>query len=275
MPFNRLGGLGTPLVSYGTNWVRRDSGLWVAEEPLNLKKDSYILKEGRSAYLYMGTLYYTSNGTFVKAHYPGLRAVRVKVQGGGGGGGGCRVTTTGHSAAAGGGGGGGYSEKFILVDDLAASETVTVGAGGSGGAAAAGNGSSGGASSFGSHCQGNGGGGGNGMDDTASWSWAYEGGAGSASGGDLNIPGSPGIRGIVGRVLGSAGDATRVIQLGAGGDSMLGMGGKDWTNSTTASVGPGGQGRGSGGAGAYRNNTAGSHAGGNGADGIVIVELYG
>src|SRR5690606_1523757 len=158
MPFNRLGELGTPLFRSGTNWVRRDSGLWVAEEPLNLKKDSYILKEGRSAYLYMGTLYYTSNGTFRKADYPGLRAVFVRMVGGGGAGGGAPNTSAGQSSGGDGGGGGGYREALIPAEALADEESVVVGQGGIG--VARWDGGDGGPSSFGSHMTAGGGGGG-------------------------------------------------------------------------------------------------------------------
>jgi hypothetical protein len=41
--------------------------------------DGFVFKE---------TIYYTSNGTFAKADYPWLRAIRVRTIGGGGGGGG-------------------------------------------------------------------------------------------------------------------------------------------------------------------------------------------
>jgi hypothetical protein len=38
-------------------------------------------------------VYFTSNGTFTKADYPWLRAIRVRLVGGGGGGGGCATTS--------------------------------------------------------------------------------------------------------------------------------------------------------------------------------------
>jgi hypothetical protein len=105
---------------------------------------------GVDAYRYVSTVYFTSNGTFTKATYPWLRAIRVKVQGAGGGGGGC--PTTGSSATAVGcaGGGGSYSESFITdIAGLASSVTVTRGAGGAGGIGNT-DGSAGGDSSFGS-----------------------------------------------------------------------------------------------------------------------------
>ena len=89
-----------------------------------------------TGYRYHSTVYFTSSGTFTKASYPWLRAVRVKVQGAGGGGGsGARTSGSfgnNHGAA---GGAGGYAERFITdIAGLAASETVTVGSGGAAGA---------------------------------------------------------------------------------------------------------------------------------------------
>src|SRR5690606_24086904 len=187
----------------------RDSGLWVAEEPLNLKKDSYILKEGRSAYLYMGTLYYTSSSTFKKANYPGLRAVKVKAQGGGGAGGGRRE---GSSSVGAGGGGGGYGEKFILAEDLAPSESITVGLGGTGRAANSGLGGS--PSSFGNHITANGGGGG---DWTLTVNSSAQGGSGgTVSGADFSVPGQNGQQGRMYQE-----DNNHIYFPGSGGSSFL------------------------------------------------------
>src|SRR5690606_22288479 len=83
----------------------------------------------QSGYRLGETVYFTVSGTFSKADYPGMRAVRVKCQGAGGGGGGVAATGAGERAVSAGGNGGGYAEKFILVDDLSGDETVTVGAG--------------------------------------------------------------------------------------------------------------------------------------------------
>lgn len=260
MPFNRLGELGTPLFRSGTNWVRRDSGLWVAEEPLNLKKDSYILKEGRSAYLYMGTLYYTSNGTFKKADYPGLRAVKVKAQGGGGAGGG--RSGSGPSVGAG-GGGGGYGEKFILADDLAPSESITVGQGGSG--RGANSGLAGSASSFGNHITARGGDGG---DWTATLNSTAQGGnGGTVSGADFFVPGQIGQQARI-----YDGNSVRIFFPGSGGSSFLGLGALSFAPGQTGS-GRTGTGWGAGGSGA--SGSASDQPGGDGRQGIVIVELYG
>lgn len=209
------------------------------------------------------TVTYTSSGTFVKANYPGLRAVKVKVQGGGGGGGGAVATGESQGSFGNGGAGGGYCEKLILVDDLATSVTVTRGAGGAGVSGAAGN--AGGNSSFGAHCSANGGGAGasSNAGSTASVGTAGTGG-GSASGGDLNISG------------GHAGGGARTLNGlditfgGQGGGSMLGFGPGIRSSNNN---GYGATGYGAGGGGASNTASQGARTGGAGGIGIVIVEL--
>jgi hypothetical protein len=91
---------------------------------------------GTAVYRFVTTVYFTSSGTFTKADYPWLRAIRVKCQGGGGGGGGAATTGVGQQAISSGGAGGAYAESFITnIAGLDASVTVTRGAGGTGGAA--------------------------------------------------------------------------------------------------------------------------------------------
>jgi hypothetical protein len=93
-------------------------------------------------YLYAGTRYYTSSGTFLKADPFGtgdieLRAIRVRLVGGGGGSPAVSATGAGELRAGSGGGGGCYAEKFYAtVSSLSASVTVTVGAGGAAGTSA-------------------------------------------------------------------------------------------------------------------------------------------
>lgn len=108
-----------------------------------------------AGFLYAGTRYFTSNGTFSKADPLGtgdigLRAVRVRMVGGGGGSGSCRATGADQGSASAGGGGGAYSESFILASALTASVSVVRGLGGAAGIAPDSNGSDGGESSFGS-----------------------------------------------------------------------------------------------------------------------------
>lgn len=213
---------------------------------------------------------FTASGTFDKADYPWLRAVRVKVVGGGGGGGGVGSPAAGESAAAGGGGGGGYAEALVAVGDLAASETVTVGAGGTRGEfGTAGTApTDGGASSFGSHAAADGG--------TAAFSNANPtstlpstgsgaGTGGDATAGDIQAWGGDGTRGLQ--------LAPQSVEAGAGGGTALA--GVTHTNSSNSN-GADGHAPGGGGTGSAARAGAGSGSrGGHGADGIVIVELFG
>jgi len=194
-----------------------------------------------TGYVYVDTVYFTSSGTFTKATYPWLRAIRVRLVGGGGGG---RGPAAGVSA--GGGGAGGYAEAFISdIAGLDASVTVTRGAGGTGGAAGGNNGNNGGSSSAFGLTAGGGGFGSNTGGD-----------GGTASGGDLNAQGGPGHSRI----------ETAVPLSGNGGDSILSGGG----NGGRGASAPGAAGQlGSGGGGGRDNNV-----GGAGGNGIVIVDLF-
>jgi hypothetical protein len=210
------------------------------------------------------TVYFTSSGSFVKADYPWLDKVRAKVQAGGGAGGGAAATGVGEGSGGSGGGGGEYREGVIDALALSASETVTRGAGAAGGAGA---GATGGTSSFGSHISAIGGSGG--LVFAAGTTFAGQlGGPGGTggSGGDLANPGGPGsacyriVDGAVGRALG----------IGDGGDSTLGHGGQG--QSVVASAA--GRLYGGGGGGTFNGASSSADNGGDGADGIVILELY-
>ena len=216
-------------------------------------------------------LYYTSSGTFAKADYPWLRAIRVKCQGAGGGGGGAGATV-GHPIQAGGRGtGGSYAESFITdIASLPSSVTVTRGAGGAGGAAGSNVGSAGGSSSFGTLVVGLGGlnGGTTSFGGTPIWNSGDN--IGQFSGtGSLVIPGGPSVTGM-------SLSFTAVIG-GAGGDSFLGRGANSIKTfaDNQGNNGQAGFGYGSGGGGGLNSrNTSTARTGGTGANGIVIVELY-
>jgi hypothetical protein len=222
-------------------------------------------------YLFVETVYFTSSGTFAKATYPWLRAIRVKCQAGGGGGGGVGSVGGGSAGTGRSGGGGGYAESFITdIAGLDASVTVTRGSGGAGGAAGFNNGNTGGSSSFGS--------------GTAYEVSSTGGGPGLTIGGLLSRDGAPGGSGDAGDIL-IFGDAAGnyhglqsdpVVSNTAGG-SVLGAvrGGALATGSGGSTAGATGRlyGGGGSGAAACQNNVT-SRTGGDGADGIVIVELY-
>lgn len=209
---------------------------------------------GAVGYRFMQTVIFTATGSFTKASYPWLRAIRARGVGGGGAGGGLTTGTAVNGRA--GGGAGGYSEKFITdIAALAASETITVGTGGTGGT---GNGADGVASSaFGMTCNG-------GVGGIAAPALG-----GTASGGDINIPG-----GASGPPSGT-GLASVPFAMGSpGGTSLLGAGGTASLSAAAGISGGNGLGYGSGGGGAVRGTTSSAPTGGNGAPGIWILDLY-
>jgi hypothetical protein len=219
---------------------------------------------GTAVYRYVDTVYFTSSGTFTKATYPWLRAIRVKCVGGGGGGGGNPATGAGQASVAGGGGGGGYAEAFITdIAGLSSSVSITVGAGGSGGGAsdnAAG--TNGGDSSFGSVILGGGGSAGQGGSPSTG-SGQRSGGAGGSGTGDFVVAGGRGFPGDY--------DIGQIFQRGYGGQSHLAPAATTAANSRNVSNGVI---YGGGGSGSHLRASSAALAGGNGADGIVIVELY-
>lgn len=206
------------------------------------------------------TVIFTSSGTFTKASYAGLKAVRVRVVGAGAAGGGVALAGTGNHSCGGGGGGGGYAESFVLAAALATSETVTVGAGGTAG--------SGGTSSFGTKASANGGGVGGSISNQPLMVSALSGNGGVATIGDIKAAGSPGTKGSGNATLGHGGE---------GGSSMFGGGGvgtySGGGGAVTTGVDASGYGGGGGGAAANAGSSGGA-SGGAGTSGIVIVEVF-
>ncbi|WNN94529.1 hypothetical protein SEA_LEWANDO_26 [Arthrobacter phage Lewando] len=214
---------------------------------------------------YSTRIVYTSSGTFNKASYPDMKALRVRLVGGGGGGGAGRPAGTGNHSSGGGGGGAGYAEKWITAASLAATETVTVGAGGTGTST---QGTAGGTTTFGSHCGAGGGGGGNTASDQTLLVPALGGASGVGISGDIMIGGSAGNMGFGYATLGIPGE---------GGSSMFGGGGaaNGGPGGAAASQGYPGLGYGAGGGGSAQNaGAAGTTIGAAGSPGIVIVEVF-
>lgn len=216
------------------------------------------------------TVYFTSGGSFVKANYPLARKLRVRAVGAGGGGGGSGTAAASQSTTAGGGGGGGYAEGWVDVAGLASSVTVTIGTGGTAGVngASGGNGGTGGASSFGALVAANGGGGGGGGGGSTTTAFGVIGGAyGVGTAGDLILAGNAGESGWKDGQLGIGGN---------GGSSQLGGGALGTRiGGAGAVVGAVGGNYGGGGSGSVAGNTGSGLAGGIGAQGLVIVEIYG
>jgi hypothetical protein len=226
--------------------------------------DTFADKAVKSAgFQFAETVYFTSNGTFAKATYPWLRAIRVRLVGGGGGGGGAATTGVSQVANGSSGGGGAYAESLITdIVGLASSVTVTVGSGGAGGAAGANAGTAGGNSSFGALVSANGGNAGTGGTAFSVYVNIPSAGATSATG-DLVIRGSDG----------------EVATVPVASQGLSGAGGSSFLGSTRSgnfdSNGHAGRLYGSGASGTLnRESQATARAGGAGADGIVIVELF-
>jgi hypothetical protein len=212
-----------------------------------------LIAGGGAGYIFREQLRFTSTGTFSKASYPYLRAIRVRVVGGGGGGGSAQNA----DACGGGGGGGGYAEGFITdIAGLASSVTVTIGGGGAGATTAGATGVDGSTTTF-STISATGGSGGLGTTTTTAGVGGLR---GAGSGGDINISGQNGFTGM----------PITPRQAGRGGDSEYGRGG---VQTGTASSGVGGNGFGSGGSGGVANSST-IRSGGDGANGIVILDLF-
>lgn len=204
-------------------------------------------------YVFSEKIVYTSSGTWVKANYPRLKAVRVTCVGAGGGGGGSSNT---NNRGGGGGGAGAFAQSFIPAAALGTAVTVTVGAGGAGGTTT-GDGGNGTDSSFGTAVVADAGSGGQ-VSGTALAAGGV-GGTTAASTGDIKQKGQAGAPGT---------GTTAERGAGAGGDSVLGLGGESSVNDGSGEAGVWG----GGGAGGFRWTI--SQAGSAGGNGLVIVEVF-
>ena len=90
---------------------------------------------------------FTANGTYIPT--PGMKRVRVRMEGGSGGSAGVPATGVGQYALTGGSGAGSYAEALLTAADIGVSQPVVIGQAGAAGAPAA-NGGNGGATSLGS-----------------------------------------------------------------------------------------------------------------------------
>lgn len=224
--------------------------------------------------------YYVANDGATWNKPSGLLGVRVWAIGPGGGAGAAHV----NSNSGAGGGGGGWSFKQILAASLGATETVAVGTGGAGGAAGTNPGSAGNkASTFGAHLSAGAGAGG-----VASGGGAGIAAGGAATGGDINLDGAAGDDAETTAASSSLGFGGGCGQGAIAGrtsfnytaGTFLGIGrlscGMPWAGQgaapafTANTAGNNGLLFGGGGSGGWRNGA--NQAGGNGANGLVVVE---
>lgn len=211
---------------------------------------------------YLRTTVLSAGSTFTTG--ADTESIRIRLVGGGGGGGGC-TSVASAAAAAGGGGSGAYAEKtFDVLPNT--NYTYAIGAAGTGVSGAAGN--NGGSSTFavGGTTVTAPGGTGAPVGTAATTLTARAGGAGAASAtnGDLNSTGSPGVNGHTLIV------ATPIVNSGKGADSQFGSGG---LGLVAVGAGNNATGFGAGGGGAATGAST-VRTGGNGTAGCVIVEEY-
>jgi len=226
-------------------------------------------------YLLVDRLEYTSSpAAFTKATYPWLRAIRIVCIGAGGGGGGAALTAAAQNAIGQAGAGGAYAETFITeaaIAALGASVTLTVGAGGAAGGAG-GAGTVGGDTSFGTTCVAKGGA-------------AGAAGAATAVGSFAAGVSSVGVTGSVGDIIypgGASGirhymyNASLYRPLpGGSAVSAIPVTAQTVVTTTLAGAAPGTGNYGVGGfPGVNAQSQAAAIAGGIGAGGFMVVELY-
>lgn len=236
---------------------------------------SYLGKSNNkvSAISSVNTVVITSTGTYTPPD--NLLYADVIVTGAGGGAGGADGVDTGSGSAGGGGGSGGTIIVTLTKAQIGSSVPCTIGSGGSGGPSTGGNGTSGGLSSFSSSI-GNWVGYGGGYGFGATTAGAYFGNGGSrgsyftpnASIDSINIFGAYGGNGFIG-------DSTTYNALGGtGGSSYWGGGGKGGADSSGPTAGVTAQSYGAGGGGGVTSQSTIGAAGGNGADGVIVIKEY-
>jgi hypothetical protein len=204
----------------------------------------------------------TSGTTYTRP--AGVVFIKVTMVGGGAQGGG--VATAASTSAAGAGGGAGGT-CIVYITSPSSTYSMVIGVGGSTTAAGNSTGQNGTASTFnaGTYSAGGGGGGGGSAANGGIALGQSGGGAGgTSSGGDLNITGGPGQIGW--------NPSNGLTISGIGGYSTLGAPGSAQGNQNA--TGSSGTGYGAGGNGGLQVNNGGAQKGGNGANGVIIVDEY-
>lgn len=224
-----------------------------------------LTKEGNPAYFLKNITVLTSGTNATYTTPTGVRALKVTAVGGGGGGGGADGAGASTYAASSAGAGGGWAEA--LITSVAASYTYTVGAAGAGAAAGNFNGAAGSTSEF--------------KNAGATVVISATGGAGGL--GDLGAAsaGSSGVMGGIGSLTGVTGivaagvssnysrvSSSTYVSFSQSGGSKFGGG--------QVPLQPGGAARvyGEGGGATYAGAVTTNYAGGNGYQGVIIIEEY-
>lgn len=210
--------------------------------------------------LLLNTVYITATGNYTKN--ADATTVEVELVGGGASGGGVALTVSGQ-AAGGGGGAGGYARKTLLNSTLSGTTAVTVGLGGAAPTAGANNGNPGNTTTFSTVSATGGGAGVAGTVGTGTGVNGVPIAGGVGSGGDINAAGGTGEAGFIFAGVNAI--------SGKGGASYFGDGG---TPPVSSGNGNPGVTPGAGGSGALNGVSQPAHAGGAGANGLVIVREY-
>lgn len=201
----------------------------------------------------------TSSGTYTPT--AGARAIKVTLVGGGGGAGGIDGQGDGTAAISTAGAEGGKCE--IIISTLESSYSIIIGAGGTGGAAGNNNGATGGNSTFigndtaTTSLTANGGSGGTGQIGTSGNARTVGASGGSSSGGDINTNGVD--------------SSSSTVIGGVRGSESLSGGGIKGANDSNGTNGAN-YGQGGGSTTAYLTTT--NYAGGDGYQGVCIIEEF-
>ncbi len=273
-------------LDHDERWLRRSAGGWTSaratddalggvelatvEEVLEGKDGKRVVTPATLASMSLAIVDIANSGAIVKIPTfgrnlviisvaqtfvvpPDVNNLFVEVWGGGGGGGASHPP-----APCGGGGGdaGGYARKLCHVTP-GEQIVCTIGAGGTGGISNGANGTAGGTTSFGTYCAATGGQ--PGIGGTAGALGNGSGVPGVGSGGDLNLPGSPG------KVASPPTPSIAWTAGGNGGDAPFIGGGAQGGYFATRNGGPGAGGAGGG---SYVGNT---NKGGAGGKGQIII----
>jgi hypothetical protein len=235
---------------------------------INMAATSSLQKNSVNAYALKNIVYLTSGTAATYTTPTGVRALKVVCLGGGGGGGGSDGQGASTYTTSGPGRGG--NAVSIFITSVAASYTYTIGGGGAGGAAGANDGATGGSTTFGDGTllitAGGGGGGAGVTGSTSSSGLNNSSTASSVANGNATVQyinGTPGVWGRATAVALTSWAISGISPLFGGGKPPVGGGTGENANTY-----------GEGGGATYAGSVTTNYAGGNGFQGIIIIEEY-
>ena len=221
---------------------------------------------------------FTTPGSGIYTPTATMASCFVEVVGGGAGGGSGAGAFISAPATVAGSGSGGYARKFFLSSAIGASQPLVVGSGGAGGVTENAPGIAGGNTTFGTGPILTGGGGQVSSGPVPFHGSALGGTGGTATGGDINVPGECGTPSASTPYNGGFTISTSIN--GTGGNAIYGAGGQGavTTDNVTSNISAKpGLGYGAGAGGGYTSGSGGGHfePGAAGANGVVIITEFG